>query len=679
MRKIFFITGGQGMLQSAKKTKVIYVMLFILIILSFSVTFSSFWGRVNQVHAEEINFTILHTNDEHSALIPHSPAVDHDPLTDDPEMDPTRGGFARLGSAAADIRARKEEKQEPVFLLNAGDFIGGSLFGWLSLRNQAPELKLLQEIGYDVAVIGNHEFDYGPDILADYLREAGYPEAHDSTVILASNVEPPVDHPLSAENLIRYTQIMEVADEFTMGLFSLVGKDAVEVMADSGEVSFTDQHQTAHRKVDFLKEQGADIIVAVTHSGVQEDKELAREVENIDLIVGGHSHTPLYEPLQVDNTIIVQAGAYLDYLGQLELAYDVEEQKLRIRNNDHTPFLIPLDSTVQPEPQIAELIAEYQQELNNLIAEMSGGLYEDVMDPVAQSDFTIRSYPSAEETPGGNFVTDAMRLVTEEITGQQVDIAVQASGNIRKDIIPGREGYIALYDLVEAVGLGLGSDGYPGYPVVSVYFTGKEISYILEVAVLLEELMGDHYFLQFSGLYYDYNPADAVLMQLPFLNIPLPTTRAVKNAGIYRGAGIQPAARNNEFEILKGDENKLYHLVTDSYIFSFLPLAEEMLPQVEFTPRFEDGTPLSMSEIDNLKVEFRDRELKVWETVVMYADSLSREDSEMNNRTGVIPDYYSAQAQRINKVQTFGYQNWLILTAVLFAAAGAVVIWRHKS
>ncbi len=136
---------------------------------------------------EELLFTILHTNDEHSALIPHSPAIDYLPHADDL----TAGGSARLASAVEGIRREKREEGEPVLLFSAGDFIGGSAFSWLAQQGLAPELDVMQTIGYDAVIIGNHEFDYGPDVLAAYLQAAGYPEAHHKTLLLAANTKAP--------------------------------------------------------------------------------------------------------------------------------------------------------------------------------------------------------------------------------------------------------------------------------------------------------------------------------------------------------------------------------------------------------------------------------------------------------------------------------------------------------
>ncbi|GFP33217.1 5'-nucleotidase [Candidatus Hakubella thermalkaliphila] len=165
----------------------------------------------------EIYFTILHTNDEHSALIPHSPAVDFHPE----EEDLTVGGFARLAHLVKVLREGKEGAGEPVILLSGGDYLGGSPSSWLALAGQAPELALMQEIGYDVITIGNHEFDFGPEALARYLETAGYPEAT-TPAIVASNIQPPAQHPLAAVG-IQKTFILELENDLRLGFLGLLG------------------------------------------------------------------------------------------------------------------------------------------------------------------------------------------------------------------------------------------------------------------------------------------------------------------------------------------------------------------------------------------------------------------------------------------------------------------------
>ena len=618
---------------------------------------------------EELYFCILHTNDMHSELIPHSPAADYH----SEEEDPTIGGFARLATAVDEIRENKMREGEPVLLFDAGDFLGGSAFAWLALNGYAAELTIMQKMGYDAVVIGNHEYDYGPDVLAQYLLQAGYPEAHQKTLVLASNTEAPPAHQLAAQNLYRNTGMFELENGLKVGVFGLIGKDAILVMGETGDVQFLDQHEAARQAVDELKEQGADVIVAITHSGVDEDRELAREVPSIDVIVGGHCHTALYKPILQGTTIIVQAGSLGMYLGQLELAYNSNTGEVRVRNEENDrPFLIPIDSSFAFHPEIDALVQEYTLILDAYIDEMTDGKFNDIMSTVARSDFVLSNDPPLGDTPLGNFVADAMRVVAQEVSGKRVDIAGQANGSIRNSIVPGTMehsgGNISFYEIVEATGMGHGLDGYPGCPIASVYLIGEEVRRLLEVTILLQEFIGDSYFLQFSGLRYSYNPANAVLWTVPFINLPIPTTRAVTRAELYTGDGIQPTNGEGYIPLKRGDE-ELYHLVTDAYLLFFLPMVTDMLPQLEIVPKNADGEPVPLERIDELIIHHADgRELKVWEAVVMYAAA------QLSGVDGVprIPDYYEGVAGRINKIWTFPLVGWLIL---ILAVTGAGIVF----
>jgi len=359
-----------------------------------------------------------------------------------------------------------------------------------------------------------------------------------------------------------------------------------------------------------LEKQGVDVIIAITHAGEDEDVDLVRAVPGIDVIVGGHAHTLLEEPILEGETIIVQSGELLKHLGNLELAYNPKTGKVRVRNTDTgRPFVLPLDSSVGSDPDFVQRVEDYTAELNTLVAKMTKGRFTDITETVVWSDYTITNKPELEETPFGNFVTDAMRMVAAEVTGDRVDLAFQANGVIRGSIEPGSrqwsQGQVSFFDLADLVGLGSGPDGTPGYPMVSVYFTGEELRRIFEVQVLLAELMGDTYFLQVSGGRLTYDPNRAVLFTVPFLDLPLPTTMAVLSGELYTGAGIQDTQEYVKVE--KGDQ-QLYHVVTDYYIAAFLPMAGEMLPSLELIMKDKDGNPIDVEDA----IIYRDgEELKV--------------------------------------------------------------------
>jgi hypothetical protein len=196
---------------------------------------------------------------------------------------------------------------------------------------------------------------------------------------------------------------------------------------------------------------------------------------------------------------------------------------------------------------------------------------------------------------------------------------------------------------------------------------------LLEINILLQEFMEDSSFLQFSGLRYSYNPANAVLLTIPFVNLPIPTTRAVTSAELYTGDGIQPVNGEGYVPLKRGDE-KLYHLVTDAYLLLFLPLVTDMLPQLEIVPKNADGEPVPLDRIDELIIHHADgRELKVWEAVVIYAAQLSGEGG-----VSQIPDYYAGVAGRITKTWTFPLVGWLLLILAVIVAGIIYLVFRRR-
>ncbi len=540
-------------------------------------------------------------------------------------------------------------------------------------------MSLLHAMGYDAVTIGNHEYDYGPNVLARNLLAAGYPSAHAETAVLASNTRASAGHPAADQDLFHDTALFELENGLRVGVFGLLGAEAASLTADTGEFTFLDQQETARQMVAELRRQRADIIIALTHAGLAEDRELARSVPGIHVIVGGHCHTALHEPVVEAGTIIVQAGYSSRYLGRLELAY-TSMGELRVRNPelDHT-YLVPIDAAIAPDPAIALMVAEYQVQLNGLLGEMTGGERNDVMAPLARSEFDLPYRPPLQESPAGDLISDAMRIVAQELTGERVDVAVQANGSIRGNILRGTMPYsqdlISFYDLAGTIGLGYGPDGYGGYPLVSVYLTGEELRRVLEVAVLLQQFRGDDFFLQYSGLRFNYDPTNTLLLTIPFLDQPLPTGRSVTRAELYTGDGPQPVGEAPGYApLVRGDET-LYHLVTDSYIVSFLPMVGEMLPYLNIVPKDADGNAVSQDDLDSLIVRWPDgRELKVWQAVAEYVAMQPAGSDGLPQ----IPAYYAQTSGRINPVRAFPLIALVYASLLVPVAVVAVILVRRR-
>ncbi len=633
-----------------------------LLVIALAVIVSACVNLTGSIGGEpELYFTILHTNDEHSNLLP-DPLLDYHPE----ESNPSRGGFARVAAAVKEIRALKDEEDEPVLLISGGDYLGGSPYAWLALDGYAAELSLMIELGYDIVTIGNHEFDFGDDVLAAYLQAAGYPAAAEKTAVVSSNIHPHPGHPLGNMG-IRDTYIRKLDNGLTLGFFGIIGIDAILMAPFAEDVKFADPHTAAAEAVASLRNAGVDLVVAVTHMGIDEEQEMAREVDGIDIIVGGHSHTNLHEPVIEGDTIIVQSGSLFRNLGIVEFAYDPVSDKLRVRNPETgRPHLLPIDNTITADPEFEAKLAEYTGRLNDLISRMTDGRFTDISEIIVYTDFELPIY-NGREAPMGNFVTDAMRIAAEEALGEKVHFAFQASGPIRGGIVPSAmpysKGAVSFYDLAKLVGLGSGVDNTPGFPIVSAYFTAPEVKKIMEISVFLTQYMGGDYFLQSSGLRAVYD-MDRAAVNVPVIDQLAPTTFGVLSLDLFTGDGIQ-GEDTEEYVPLNRAGEKLYHVATDYSIATAIPLVGEEVPYLLLKPKDKDGNPVDLQE---QVVMQNGRELKMWQAVMEHA-ARQPLDAEGNPR---IAEVYSGTTGRL--VESRGTPLWIWPAVVLALLAGLVVL-----
>lgn len=615
-----------------------------------------FAGPPGRAAAEKLHFTIIHTSDEHSSLLP-APLGDY--LPSGPS--PARGGFARLATLVNQIRS--DAGSETVILLSSGDFSGGTPFAWLGLSGYSIELELMKKIGYSATVLGNHEFDYGPDSLVQRLKSPAPP-------LLSSNLVIPEGHPLQQGDIRRH-MLVTTSQGIRIGIFALLGKGAHRLSPTAKPLDFSDQHTAARREIAALQASGASVIVALTHSGYYEDVELARNVSGIDLILGGHDHLTLDRPVKIGKTIIMHSGSYLRTAGRLDITMDSDKKRLRLSNDTNgVPFLYSLDNRITEDRAIATICNLKLAELNAAIASYSGSVFTDMRTAIAHSDAPLIKHQVLCETSVGNFIADAMRLEVEKVTGRHVDFAIHANGIIRGDIHPStlasNAGVINLYDLVTTCCLGNGADGRPGYPLVSFYITGAEMLNLLEVATLLPLLWSDVYFLQFSGLRYWYDADRAVWCNIPFINKPLPAYRSVLHAERYTGSGVQ---QNESFEPIAGDQ-RLYHVTTTHYMASYLPMAGRKLPRLKIVFKNSDGRPL---ELDETIIRYHNGEFKLWEAVVRYASAFATGSSGLPT----IPDYYQKHDERI--IPANGPSLWLWPGIIaLTTTCGLLLFNRHR-
>ncbi len=604
------------------------------------------------IFAQKKQFTLLHTSDEHSTLMP-IPYTDYSSESSNSAV----GGFARLATKVKALRAEKESQNIPTLLFSSGDIFGGSPFSWLIPNKNSYEISIMQQIGYDGMTLGNHCFDYGLDVLAEYLARAGYLEGNPKMSVINSHFNIPDHRPLKDIHILPY-KIYTLSNDLKIGVLGILGAAAMALAPGAEDVTIFDQIEAGNNTVQALKEEGADIIILLSHSGLDSDKEMAKKIKGLDIILGGHDHIQTPEPIYIGQTLIFHPDHYLKYLGQLDFEFDAETGKFELTNQN---YFHALTSDIPEDSVIAQIIHTAKQELDSILYRSSKQQFGDVGQSIIQSDFDLIKDADYKETTIGNFITDAMRLEALKVTGARVDVAIQGNGVIRGDILTGTEswskGNFALFDMLTMLGLGKGPDKSAAYPMVSCYLTEKEIFNAMEATTMLYQMYGDMFFLQVSGIRYTYDPGKSIWMKIPFTNTPIPATKAIKSIHLYTGEGIQDDSGN--YIELDRNGDRLFHVVTDYYVASFLPLVGEVLPKLGIAFKDKDGNEKSLDEI---VIKNEDgSEFKGWQALALYAHELEK-----------MPDIYQETQNRITKEEGIPLKVWSY-TILCILLAG--IVW----
>ncbi|PKN73420.1 MAG: bifunctional metallophosphatase/5'-nucleotidase [Deltaproteobacteria bacterium HGW-Deltaproteobacteria-10] len=446
---------------------------------------------------------ILFTHDLHSYFQPHSN------LTSSGKTEQV-GGYAKLAYLINEQRILHKNK---TLRIDAGDFSMGTLFH-TSFADEASELRLMGKIGYDVVTLGNHDFDFHPAGLAKALQ-AAQAKSKQLPAIVASNVifskDDPRDSTLKQAfkdyPVAEYTVITR--NGIRIGLFGIVGKDARDDTPFAKPVTFSDPVVAGQRMVDILKnKEKVDMIICLSHTGTSpvksksEDEVLARKVPQIDVIISGHTHTVLPQPIVIGKTIIASAGSYGEYLGMLGINFSRE------KGVQLSSYEIKRISTATPDNTIiAAEVQKYKALVNKNFLAPYNLSFDQV---VSQSDFDMESLNSAYQNPRemglGNMITDAYRFAVKKAEGKNyeyVSMAIEPLGLIRGSF---QKGKITVEDVFQVLSLGLGMDGVAGYPLVAFYISGKELKDVLEVHTTVAPLMKVGAHLQVSGVKFSYNP-----------------------------------------------------------------------------------------------------------------------------------------------------------------------------
>ena len=634
-------------------------------------------GAVAEGCTQETNVTtILFTHDLHSHFLPQSTAEGGE-----------SGGYARLKTVIDGERAMNPD----ALLVDGGDFSIGSLIQTL-YTTQAAELRTMGAMGYDAVAIGNHEFDHKGTGFAEMLNSAkaaqqaavelllvdtrsledmdAYKERFGPVppvlpTLLEANYAPADDNPdrafiRSAMEDYGVTDCVTLErGGVTYGLFGLMGVDSDECAPTSG-FTRTDAAKAAKRCVETLKGEGAEIIVCLSHSGTgdslasSEDEELAKAVDGIDVIVSGHTHSTLAEPLVVNDTYIVSSGPYCQNLGSLTFSWDDGGEK---RLLDYR--LIPIDETVAEDPEIAGLVERWQDMVGETYLARYGLAYDEVL---THSDYDLNTPVSAvQENNGlGTLVSDAFLWADRTLNAAYADsphtVSVTADGVLRANLPAGDLTVAMAFDVLS---MGVGEDGTSGFPLVAVYLTGKELKAAMEVDASVTPIMPAAQ-LYMSGAKYAFN-----------------TKRMFFNR-VYDAAltdvTFDESGTGNAYEI---DDNALYRVVTGMYSAQMLgTVKSKSMGLLSLEPKQANGTPVT-DFADCILYDANGNELKEWYALAAYLEQFGEDG---------LPDRYADPANGCKQVSDSfapgqllaGWNGitWVVLGIVLLILALILLLIR---
>ena len=575
--------------------------------------------------------TIMFTHDMHSHLQPANN-----------EKGESYGGYARLKTVIDSVW----EHDPNAVLLDGGDFSMGSLFQTV-YATDASELRIMGALGYDVTTFGNHEYDYRADGFASMLN-AAVDSGEPLPQIVEANYLPPQEGDEGYDETAQAAQ--EAMDRYgvkdytvierggvNFAVFGLFGKDAHSCSPMSGMI-LQDPIETAKEVVAKIEAEVAEpkVVIALSHSGLWDDPEksedelLAAGVDGIDLIISGHTHTTLNEPLQVNDTYIVSCGEYSKNLGVVQLM--VEEDGVELY--DYT--LHPIDDTVAEDADILNKVEQYKGLVEqSYLSRFGDWTYDTVL---AYNPYAFGSQSSLnehKESALGNLIADSYIYAVQQAEGdayETVDFAVTANGVIRESLA---QGDITVADAFNVESLGIGADGVPGYPLLSVYLTGKDLKNAFEVDASVVPISSSAQ-LYFSGATFTFNPNRMIFNK-------------VTDCALVREDG--------SLEEIKDDE--LYRVVTGLYSGQMLGWVEGLsYGLLAVTPRDANGEPITDLEahiIHNADGE----EVKEWYAIASYLESMGT----------ISEDYADVQGRKVidnskSPLALLKNANWITLTVI---------------
>ncbi|WP_421444721.1 5'-nucleotidase C-terminal domain-containing protein [Agrobacterium tumefaciens] len=370
----------------------------------------------------DYELNILHINDFHSRIESIN-KFDSTCSAEEEGKNECFGGAARLLTAINQTRDALKAQGKNVLLLNAGDNFQGSLF--YTTYKGTVEAEVLNAMKFDAMTVGNHEFDDSEDGLVGFLDKVQFPVVTANVVASAAS---------KIGDRVKPSIVLEVGGQ-KIGIVGAVANDTAELATPGPNITIAEDVAKISEQVQKLKGEGVNKIIALTHVGYPRDLEFIAKIPDVDVVVGGHSHTLLSNtdqkaegpyPTLVDNpggykVPVVQAGQYSKYLGDLRVVFDDSGV---VKESKGDPILI--DSSFKPDEATLKRIDELKAPIEALKSKVVG-----TSEGPIEGD---RKVCRVKECSMGNLVADA---TLARVKDQGVTIAFANSGGLRSSIDSG--------------------------------------------------------------------------------------------------------------------------------------------------------------------------------------------------------------------------------------------------
>ncbi|MDP9251392.1 MAG: bifunctional metallophosphatase/5'-nucleotidase [Chloroflexota bacterium] len=327
------------------------------------------------------------------------------------------GGMAQLAGQVAAFRARAPQR---TLLVDAGDAWQGT---FISNANKGEAVtRAMNVMRYDALAVGNHDFDWGQEVLAQRAKDASFPFLAANVVESKSGKAPSYLKPFAVKDL-------GIARVGIIGLTNPGSATIVKATSVTG-LQFLPADSVRTLVGEVQKE--ADIIVVAAHIGTADAVQLARDVPGIDVIVAAHDHFPIQTARVEGRTTIVDAGAYTQYLGRLEIVVDTTTHKMKDAVRGGVLTAIAANAGVKPDPEVAKLVDERRAEGEKYTSRVVGRTTEPLTN--------LR-----EETAFGNLITDAFVEYGRQ-QGWKTDVAFYNMAGVRASFNAGQLTFGQLYE-----------------------------------------------------------------------------------------------------------------------------------------------------------------------------------------------------------------------------------------